>query len=47
MARLFFHFFFRLLLAAASAAQWAVVAWSLVVGCGVAIAWPNQLLAVA
>ena len=47
MARLFFHFFFRLLLAAASAAQWAVVAWSLVVGCGVAIAWPIHLLAVA
>jgi len=45
--RVFFQLFFRLLIGAASAAQWAVVAWVAVVGFGVSIAWPLHALAVA
>jgi uncharacterized protein len=38
-ARLFYRYFFRLLLIAASAAQWAVAAWMLSVGFGLALPW--------
>ena len=46
-ARRFYRSFFRLLLVAASAAQWAVAAWVLAVGLGWAPAWPVHLFAVA
>ncbi|MDX2168741.1 MAG: metallophosphoesterase [Deltaproteobacteria bacterium] len=45
--RVFFLAFFRLLIAAASAAQWAVLAWVAVVGLGAAIGWPLHLLGIA
>jgi predicted MPP superfamily phosphohydrolase len=46
-ARLFYRHFFRLLVAAASAAQWAVVAWVLSVGFGRSLPWWAHGLAVA
>lgn len=44
-ARLFYAYFFRLLLAAATAAQWTVVAWVVRVGFGVALPWPVHVAA--
>jgi predicted MPP superfamily phosphohydrolase len=38
-AHLFYHYFFRLLLVAASAAQWTVVAWGVSVGWGRSLPW--------
>jgi uncharacterized protein len=46
-ARVFFVLFFRLLIAAASAAQWAVLAWIAVVGFGAVIPWPVHLIGIA
>ena len=46
-ARWFFAYFGLLLLIAASAAQWSVLAWWLYVGWGVEWPWPIHLLAVA
>lgn len=47
LARLFYRYFFLLLLVVASAAQWAVVAWGLHVATGLALPWWGQALAVA
>lgn len=47
LTRAFFRSFFPLLLLAASAAQWAVVAWIAVVGVGAVITWPVHVAAVA
>lgn len=46
LTRAFFRSFFALLLLAASAAQWTVLAWVLVVGGGVRIGWPLHVAAV-
>jgi len=46
-ARLFYRYFFRLLLVAASAAQWAMVAWVASVGWGLSLPWWGHGLAVA
>jgi predicted MPP superfamily phosphohydrolase len=43
----FFVLFFRLLIAAASAAQWAVLAWIAVVGFGATLSWPINLFGIA
>lgn len=45
--RVFFLVFFRLLIAAASAAQWAVLAWVAVVGFGATLSWPLHGLGIA
>ena len=45
--RAFFRSFFNILILAVSAAQWAVLAWMLVVAAGVGLPWPVHLLAVA
>lgn len=47
LLRLFYSHFFRLLLVVASTGQWAVLAWVLHVGGGVAVPWWGHLLAVA
>jgi predicted MPP superfamily phosphohydrolase len=39
IARVFFSSFFSLVVIAASASQWTVVAWIAVVGCGVSLTW--------
>src|SRR5215470_12657894 len=46
-ARLFYRYFFRLLLVTASAAQWAVAAWVLRVGFDWPLRWPVHLVGVA
>ncbi|MGH3579942.1 MAG: metallophosphoesterase [Candidatus Binatia bacterium] len=47
LARLFYRYFFSLLLVVASAAQWAVAAWALQVGLGLALPWWGHILTVA
>lgn len=46
VARRFFRSFFTLLLLAVSAAQWAVIGWTLALAAGVVLVWPLHLAAV-
>lgn len=47
LARLFFAYFFRLLLLVASTAQWAVIAWIATVGFGARLPWWGHVVAIA
>ena len=46
IARRFFRSFFPTLFLAVSAAQWAVIAWVVVVAAGVRVPWPLHVLAI-